>query len=128
MTTLVENRMGISRRLIRQADDELRDGDVLQASEKAWGSVVHSLKAIARLRRWEHGGHYDLTVIAVRLAEETGQPEIRTLFGVAESLHANFYNDWQTEEMVKSHIEDVKILLAMLWEIEAGLMGRSQPS
>ena len=120
-TTLIENHMEISRRLIRQADDELRDGDVLQASEKAWGSVVHSLKAIARMRRWSHGGHYQLGLIVRRLAAETGNPNMRRLFSVAESLHANFYNDWKHADAVREDIEDVKTLLAMLWAIEARL-------
>ena len=123
MTTLIENHMEISRRLIRQADDELRDGDVLQASEKAWGSVVHSLKAIARMRRWSHGGHYQLGLIIRRLAAETGNPDMRRLFSVAESLHANFYNDWKHADAVREDIEDVKTLLAMLWAIEARLRG-----
>ena len=120
--TLIENHMEISRRFILQADGELRDGDVLQASEKAWGAAVHSLKAIARLRRWDHGGHYQLAQTAKRLADETGQPDIRRLFSVAESLHANFYNAWKPEDTVREDIEDVKILLAMLWEIAAGLL------
>ena len=121
-TTLIENHMQISRRLIRQADDELRDGDVLQASEKAWGSVVHSLKAIARMRRWRHGGHYQLGVIANRLSVETRQPEMLDYYAIAESLHANFYNDWKPAEVVRRNIESVKTLLAMLWAIEARLL------
>ena len=32
----------------------------------------------------------------------------------AESLHGNFYNNWKTEEMVRSNVEDSKRLLAML--------------
>ena len=118
MTTLIESHMDTSRLFIRQADEEFAKGDVLQASEKAWGSVVHTLKAIARQRNWRHGGHYQLGVIANRLAEETRQPEMRNLFSVAESLHANFYNNWKPEGAVRADIEDVKTLLNMLWEIQ----------
>ena len=112
--TLEENNLRISRQFIRQADRELQYGDSLQASEKAWGSVVHHLKAIARQRRWRHGGHYNLAEIIDRLAGETNQPEMKSLFSVAESLHANFYNNWKTEDMVRSNIQDVKNLLVKL--------------
>ena len=112
--TLIENHLENSARLIRQADLELQKGDGLQASEKAWGSVVHRLKAIARDREWSHGGHYNLAMTVKRLADETNQPEMRRLFSVAESLHANFYNDWKPESMVYDDIEDVKTLLSKL--------------
>ena len=55
-----------------------------------------------------------LRTIVDRLAEETGQSDLRNLFSVAESLHGNLYNNWKTEEMVRSNVEDSKRLLAML--------------
>ena len=116
--TLIEKHLKNSARLIRQADEELQKGDGVQASEKAWGSVVHRLKAIARDREWDHGGHYDLSVIVERLADETNQSEMEGLFSIAESLHANFYNDWKSERMIRSNIVDVKTLLSKLEEIE----------
>ena len=112
--TLAEENIRVGRRLIRHAEEELEEGEMLQASEKAWGAVVHHLKGIARQRGWSHGGHYDLSRIVDRLAEETGQSDMQTLFSVAESLHGNFYNNWKTEEMVRSNVEDSKRLLAML--------------
>ncbi len=40
----------ISRRFLRQAKQELNEGDQLQASEKTWGALAHALKAIAQSR------------------------------------------------------------------------------
>ena len=100
--------------MIRHAEEELANGEPLQASEKAWGAAVHQLKAIARQRRWRHGGHYQLGQIIERLADETGDREIRRLFSIAESLHANFYNNWKPESAVREDIQDVKLLLDKL--------------
>lgn len=112
--TLAQDNIATSRQLIEHADEELRNGEPLQASEKAWGAVVHRLKAIARRRDWPHGGHYQLSQMVDRLVEETGDGEMRRFFSVAESLHGNFYNNWKTEMMVHDDIEDVKQLLVKL--------------
>ena len=40
----------VSRRLIRQAAEELERGDLIQASEKAWGAAAQAVKAIAEQR------------------------------------------------------------------------------
>ena len=45
---------------------------------------------------------------------KTGDSEIRTLFGVASSLHVNFYENWSMLESVVQHLEDVARLLDKL--------------
>ncbi len=112
--TLAQDNMMTSRQLIEHAEEELRSGEPLQASEKAWGAVVHRLKAIARQRRWRHGGHYQLGQVVSRLADETGDDDMEDLFSVAEALHGNFYNNWKTEAAVRRNIETVKLLLDKL--------------
>ena len=112
--TLAQDNMTTSRRLIEHAEWELRNGEPLQASEKAWGAVVHNLKAIARERGWPHGGHYQLSQIVDRLAAESDDDEIRALFSIAEALHVNFYNNWKTASAVRSNVESVKRLLDKL--------------
>ncbi len=112
--TLAQDNITTSRQLIEHAEEELRSGESLQASEKAWGAVVHRLKAIARQRRWRHGGHYHLGQIVRRLVDENGDGEIQSFFSIAESLHANFYNNWKTEAAVRDDIESVKLLLDKL--------------
>ena len=117
--TLIGEHAEISRRLIRQADDEFQKGDSLQASEKAWGAAAHALKSIAEERGWRHGRHRDLFPVVKRIAEETGQPEIRALFNTANILHANFYENWLPEDMVESNIADVKDLLSRLETLQS---------
>ena len=116
---LSDKHMEISRRFILHAEEQMDKGDLLQTSEKAWGATAHRLKAIARRRGWPHGGHRHYYTIITRLSEEVEQPEeFIALFHAADSLHANFYNDFQPEELVRTGLGNVKKLLDMLDEIE----------
>ena len=47
----------ISAQFLDHAEDEFRRGDLLQASEKAWGAVSHCVNAVARQRSWPLGSH-----------------------------------------------------------------------
>ena len=103
-----------SRRLIQQADDELALGDLLQASEKGWGAAAHAMKSIARSRGWKHTTHSDLFVVARRIADETDQPAVRTLFQVASVTHKNFYEGWLDVEDLARNLAEIRTLLDML--------------
>ena len=109
----------ISRRFIAQADAEFAGGDLLQASEKAWGAVAHRLKAIAIRRGWRHGSHrhFHEIIDGVR-AETDGPDELKRLLAITESLHANFYNVFLNESGVRERIDSAKMLLSMLEGIE----------
>ena len=104
----------VSREFIVKAGDHLEEGDLLQASEKAWGAAAHQVKAIAQNRGWTHRGHADLFRATGNIADETGRSEIRRLFHVANSLHTNFYEGWLGVADVSEGIEAVKELLALL--------------
>ena len=56
----LDDRRQISRRFIIHAREELEKGHRLQAGEKAWGAVVHPLKAIAEQRGWRRQSHRDI--------------------------------------------------------------------
>ena len=106
-----------SQRMIGQAGVDLANGDSLQASEKGWGAAAHAIKAIAEGRGWQHKDIADLFKVARWLADETGQPDIRTLFSVAIGLHTNIYEGWLGDEHIADSLADVKVLLAMLDEV-----------
>ncbi len=116
--TLTDEHKAVSRRFIQQADEELERRDYLQASEKAWGAAVRAVKCSAGQRGWEHDSHRHLFAVAHRLADESEDPEVRVLFGVASSLHVNFYEGWMDTETVIAGIEDVKRLLNKLEMLE----------
>ena len=58
----------LSRRLVRQAQEEFDTGDRLQASEKAWDAAAHAVKAIAESRGWNHNSH--------RLLFDVSRPDV----------------------------------------------------
>ena len=110
----IESHTVHSERLIAHAEQELAKGDRLQAAEKAWGSVAHRLKSIAELRGWEYTTHAQVYDIVERLADEQGDDEVKTLFGIAAGLHQNFYSDTRPVPQLKYEIGKVRQLLEML--------------
>ena len=107
----------LSRWCIGEADDYLLRRNNIQASEKGWGATAQALKAIAEERGWNHGGHGLLVDIAQQVADEQGSPDIVTLFGTAQALHTNFYEDWLSTDTVGIYLENVKKLLPQLERI-----------
>ncbi len=103
----VQTYQDASRTLLAQGFAELNQGDTRQASEKGWGATAQMLKCIAEQRGWEHKGHRLIRRVASRLADETGDAEIRRLYRVADSLHINFYEDVDTVEDVAAGLEDI---------------------
>ena len=103
-----------SERFLAQARQELAAGDLAQASEKGWGAAAQMLKAIAEQRGWEHNRHRHYLRIASRLRAETGDGDIRRLFGSASLLHENFYENEMMAEDVSDGLDEVEILLDKL--------------
>ena len=103
-----------SRELMKQAMEELAEGDVRQASEKGWGAAAQMVKAVAEDRGWEHNSHSLLYQATDRLAQETRDRQISTLFHVAGNLHTNFYENWFTPVVVASGLQDVELFLDKL--------------
>ena len=49
--------------------------------------------------------------------KKTGNDEIDRLFGAANSLHGNFYENWLTANMVRLLVDDVERFMGMLDEV-----------
>ena len=103
-----------SERFLAQARQELAAGDLQQASEKGWGATAQILKAIAEQRGWEHNRHRRYLRITSRLRAETGDGDIRRLFGAASLLHENFYENEMLAGDVAGGLDDVRALLNKL--------------
>ena len=110
----VEEHLRICRQFLRQAQAEFARGDRLQASEKGWGATAHAVKAVAQHRGWQHDGHRYLFEAIDKIYRETDDPQIRDLFRIANSLHMNFYENWQTDDLVQDGVERVGVLLEKL--------------
>ncbi len=109
----------ISAQFLEHAQDEFRKGDLLQASEKAWGAVSHYVNSVARQRGWPMGSHGRLIENANRLiSRDTDQADHRRrLLRSLEGLHANFYQAFLDEDSVRGGIEDAKELIKALEDL-----------
>ena len=102
----------------------LDDGDLPQASNKAWGMVAETLKAVSA----SHGGvihaHRSiwhvlraLSQLANDLGEEETQAWIDNAFSRARSLHVNFYEDEETATEVTAGLRLCEELSDKLYEL-----------
>ncbi len=102
----------------------LEDGDLPQASNKAWGMVAETIKAISA----HHGGaiHQHRSIWQVlrqlsNLAGESGDTETResinNAFMVARSLHSNFYENEASEEEITDGLRLCEELSDRLYDL-----------
>ena len=117
----IESHAVSSQNLFDHADDMVADKDLLQASEKTWGSVAHALKAIARTRNWPLDSHSDYSVVADYVAEQVGNRKIGTLVSSVENIHRNFYDGNHDMNVVKNRLVDVAEVLPLLQKANATL-------
>lgn len=114
-----EDRLRISLRMIIQAREELKMGSRLQAGEKAWGAVVHPVKAIAEQRGWRHKSHQDVHAVLSQLVLEYG---FDTDQAYALSLayfvgHENFYENHRSPEELSEMIDGVERVMEALIDL-----------
>ena len=116
MATTADRHLEISAQFLDHAEDELRKGDLLQASEKAWGAVAHFVHSVARQRGWEVGSHARLRKNVNRLIREdpAHAEHRRRLFRSLEAIHANFYQEFLDEDDVREGVDDAKELIRAL--------------
>ena len=102
----------ISAVFLDHAEEEFEKGDMLQASEKAWGAVAHYVKSVAKANGWSDGSHRDIAVNARRLLDLTPDPEgNRKRFALINMLHVNFYEEDLDPKDVEVGIRDARWLI-----------------
>ena len=117
---------GMSQDFVNGAWRHLDEGDLSQASNKAWGLVAETIKAISA----EHGGfihkHRSITEVAQELARlprnagdaATARQISRAVF-TANQLHANFYeNELADDSVLEGLIQCEELsdqLFALFW-------------
>ena len=106
--------MRAARRFLLHAETEFAGGDLIQASEKGWGAAAQAIKAAATLRGLRHWSHREMLQVVIALTNETGNPRIRALFGIAESLHANFYEASMEPSEVRSGMDNMREFVNLL--------------
>ena len=98
-----------ARHLLRQANFEFQQGDLRQASEKAWGAVAQITKAYAQnlTPPTYHRSHRSLKNIARNLAQITANRDLLMLFNAGRTPpHVNFCEDILSAAAVQAGIQD----------------------
>ena len=96
----------------QQAQEELEKGDLRQASEKGWGAAAQMVKAVAEHQGLEHQAHSHLFAVVSGLDNR----QLRTNFGLASTLHTNFYEGWLDQTLVQEYLGAVGVLIHTLEE------------
>ena len=115
---------GMAQDFRASAWEHLDQGDLPQASNKAWGLVAETVKAISA----HHGGfihthHAIAEVVAelARLAGNAGDTETRNRisadFLIASKLHSNFYENEMPDVMVLGGLISCEELSQKLYEL-----------
>ena len=121
--------------LLAHADEilgkaELSATDRLQASEKIWGSVTHTLKAIAATRGWKFHRTMALDSLRAYLASLTTQAErdeITSLYRAAHDYHVNFYQDHVPAGDLQHGVGAARKLNGKLWDAGALIPADAAP-
>jgi len=116
----VKHYLGLNRKYLTEGEALLAKGDHVQASEKFWGAAAEMVKTVAASRGLELRTHGDLWAFVTKLRDELKEPEVTRLFGLANTLHQNFYEASMTPEAVTDHVEAVKQLISKLENLIIG--------
>ncbi len=120
-----EQHANLSQDLRASAWRHLReDGDLPQASNKAWGMVAETIKAVSA----QHGGiiHFHHSIWLTlrelsRMVEDSGDTDssawINNSFTVARVLHSNFYEDEASAAEVTANLLVCEQLSERLYEL-----------
>ena len=110
----VEFHLRLCEKFLSEAEEFLRRGDYLQASEEGWGAAAQIVKALAAKEGRELRSHGELHKEVVKIIKELGDDELRHLWQSAISLHQNFYEGWLPKELVEKDVEDIRKLVEKL--------------
>lgn len=118
MTTLrTDHYSDLSAHYLSKARLHFDEGDLTQASEKAWGAAATALKACAEERGWDHHRHWHHRVNLRHLVEESGDLELTELFSFAETMHANFYENFLSASELSVLLGHVERLVPKLKQL-----------
>ena len=104
--------MEISNEFLEKAAQEFREGDLLQASEKAWGAFAHYVKSVAREQGWPNSSHRDVNENASKIIDMMPDPErYKLMLRAMNGLHLNFYEDVFPAGVIEGGIADARALV-----------------
>ena len=117
--SITDKHTRLARQLLADARREIADGDLVQGSEKLWGATSQALKAYCSSHQLPHGKYAQRRHAVFQLADDLNNPFVRATFGVAESCHANFYNDWMEQEHLDGYLPDIEALVNIILDAKS---------
>ena len=115
----LDDRRRISRRFMIHAREELKNGNRMQAGEKAWGAGVQPLNAIAEQRGWNHQSHHDIHNVGLQILAESPNVDLQEALSAAyrvghENFYENYYRPEELAEMMDKVEDEMPVLLSLL--------------
>lgn len=111
---LVEHYSVLSEKYLKEADEFMSKGDLVQSSEKLWGAAALAVKTVAAKRGLKLDKHGSLWDFVDKLAVERSDEDLLDSFHDANSLHRNFYEHQMTRRAVEIAGKEVKKLIEKL--------------
>ncbi len=111
---LVEQYKTLSENYFSDGKELLKEGDLVQASEKLWGAAALTVKMVAAKRGLKLKQHGSMWAFVSEISREKKDRGFIRLFYSTNALHRNFYENEMTEEMVGVAMEDVEKLITKL--------------
>ncbi len=109
-----EKHTRLAHQLLADAELEIAAGELVQGAEKLWGATSQALKAYCASHGIPHSKYQHRRQAILELATQLNNPAVRLAFGVAESCHANFYNDWMEQEHLDAYLPDIRELVHLI--------------
>ena len=106
--------MEISENFLRQAREELAQGDLLQAASKAWGAAAYAIKAVAEKRRWFNDADWRLQEAAWVITAEQRDSTIMLGYLSARQAHYHFYHHEYHPHTYEQIIDATAVMVAKI--------------
>ncbi len=108
-----------SERLMRPAFEQLAKGERVQAGQRAWDAMTHTLKAIAEERRLTYRSEGDGRAVLRSVLKNMADPEsgrlMRGGFAAAENLHRDYFGDVHLMEDLDEELDLVRRAITALY-------------
>ncbi len=117
--TQTEKYTRLARQLLDDAKREIAAGDLVQGSEKLWGATSQAIKAYCASHGMPHSKYANRRHAVFQLADQMDNPFIRAAFGISQSCHSNFYNDWMEQEDLDGYLPDIETLVNIVLDARA---------
>jgi len=95
----------------------IQAGEAEKAGEFLWGSMAQALKAVGASEGRELNTHGEIRKYATELAKKHNDMSIWDVYGIANSLHGNFYEAGLSLEEVQIHAERIRITVVKLFNL-----------